>query len=147
LEIARSKGSETVWGEDFSSRDEVFISSRFDKPFFVTHYPASTRSFYHMLDPSDPRVTLSFDLIAPEGYGELATGGQRISDYDMLLKRIVEQNLPKEEFSWYLELRMYGCPPHAGFGMGIERLVRWICRLPSVRMAIPFPRTPDRVKP
>jgi len=147
LEIARNKGSCTIWGEDFSSRDEMLISSEFDKPFFVTHYPASTRSFYHMLDPYDPRVTLSFDLLAPEGYGELATGGQRISDYDTLLRRIDEQNLPREDFSWYLELRMYGCPPHSGFGMGIERLVRWICKLPSVKMAIPFPRTPDRVKP
>ncbi|MCS7112483.1 MAG: asparagine--tRNA ligase [Nitrososphaerota archaeon] len=147
LEIARGKGSETIWGEDFSSRDEALISSVFDKPFFVTHYPASTRSFYHMLDPYDPRVTLSFDLIAPEGYGELATGGQRISDYDTLLRRIAEQELRKETLSWYTELRMYGCPPHSGFGMGIERLVRWICRLPSVRMAIPFPRTPDRVEP
>ncbi|MBS7642957.1 MAG: asparagine--tRNA ligase [Candidatus Bathyarchaeia archaeon] len=147
LEIARSRGSETVWGEDFSSRDESLVSSIFDKPFFVTHYPASTRSFYHMLDPHDPRLTLSFDLIAPEGYGELATGGQRISDYDTLVKRIDEQRLPRGSFSWYLELRMYGCPPHSGFGMGIERLVRWICKLPSVRMAIPFPRTPDRFEP
>jgi asparaginyl-tRNA synthetase len=123
------------------------ISSSLDTPFFITDYPLTARSFYHMTYPDRPQVTKSADLIAPEGIGELATGGQRIHDQNELMERIASQDLPAEAFSWYLELRKFGMPPHSGFGIGVERTTRWIAGLKHIRSASLFPRTVSRLSP
>ncbi|MCP8321736.1 MAG: asparagine--tRNA ligase [archaeon] len=146
-DMAISKGIEFDWGDDIPTEAENILSKNFEKPFFITGYPLSARSFYHMADPKDERITLSSDLMAPEGYGEIATGGQRIHDYNALLDRVRRQDLPTESFSWYLDLRKYGLPPHSGFGIGIERLVRWICDLKHIRASTLFPRTITRINP
>ena len=147
LDIASKKGAGVEWGEDVPTKVEKIISESFDKPFFITGYPLSARSFYHMTEPDNPEVTKSADLIAPEGYGEIATGGERISNYDMLLERVKQQELPAESFQWYLDLRKYGMPAHAGFGIGVERTARWLCGLKHIRAASLFPRTMARVDP
>lgn len=147
LRFASEHDLEFKWGEDIPTPVETLISRSQSKPFFITDYPLSARSFYHMTKPDNDKVTLSADLIAPEGHGEIATGGQRIHDYQTLLKRIESQDLPKEEFSWYLELRRYGMPPHSGFGAGVERLTKWIAGLKHIRAASLFPRTLTRVNP
>ncbi len=146
-EIALKHGINFEWGEDIPTEAERLISKQFDKPFFITDYPLSARSFYHMCREDDPRITLSSDLIAPEGFGEIATGGQRIHDYDTLLNRIRNNELPLESFKWYLDLRLYGMPPHAGFGIGVERSVRWICNMKHIRATSLFPRIITRVYP
>jgi asparaginyl-tRNA synthetase len=146
-DIAEKKGVGFPWGEDITTEAERQISSYFDKPVFITHFPLSARSFYHKTLDENPKVTLSSDLFAPEGYGEIATGGVRIEDYKTLKKRIKEYELPLESFEWYLELRRYGMPPHSGFGLGVERLLRWICNLKHIRDATLFPRTMLRVMP
>ncbi len=145
--MAMGKGLEFEWGDDIPTEAENILSKSFDEPFFITGYPLTARSFYHMTDPRDQRITLSSDLMAPEGYGEIATGGQRIHDYTTLLDKVRKQDLPLESFSWYLDLRKYGLPPHSGFGVGIERLVRWICGLKHIRASILFPRTIARINP
>jgi asparaginyl-tRNA synthetase len=146
-EISSKNGINFKWGEDIPTEVERAVSKMFEKPFFVTDYPLSARSFYHMTKPDNDKVTLSADLIAPEGFGEIATGGQRIHDYDVLMNRLREQNLPPESFQWYVDLRKYGMPPHAGFGIGVERSVRWICNLKHIRATSLFPRTITRVYP
>ena len=145
--IAERKGFGFEWGEDLPTEAERAISLTQDSPFFITDYPLSARSFYHMTHPDRPKVTMSADLIAPEGAGELATGGQRIHDYNELMARIASQNLPTESFSWYLELRKFGMPPHTGFGIGVERSTRWIAGLKHIRSASLFPRTVSRISP
>ena len=145
--IAERKGFGFEWGEDLPTEAERAISLTQDSPFFVTDYPLSARSFYHMTYPDRPKVTMSADLIAPEGVGELATGGQRIHDYNELMSRIASQDLPTESFSWYLELRKFGMPPHSGFGIGVERCTRWIAGLKHIRSASLFPRTVSRISP
>jgi len=135
------------WGEDLPTAGEVIVSKAFEGPFFITGYPASARSFYHMTKDTDPRITLSADLFAPEGYGEIATGGQRIHDYETLRARIEAQELPAHLFQWYLDLRRFGMPPHSGFGLGVERMLRWICGLKHIRSTTLFPRTITRVTP
>ncbi|MDA4113176.1 MAG: aspartate--tRNA(Asn) ligase [Thaumarchaeota archaeon] len=135
------------WGEDVPTEVERLISLAHERPFFITDYPLSARSFYHMTYPDRPNVTKSADLIAPEGFGELATGGQRIASYDLLMERIKSQDLPAEAFGWYLDLRKYGMPDHAGFGMGVERVTRWLAGLKHIRGASLFPRTTTRVSP
>jgi asparaginyl-tRNA synthetase len=135
------------WGGDFGSPDETYISSQFDKPVMVHRYPAQVKAFYMEPDPRRPELALCVDVLAPEGYGEIIGGSQRIGDYDLLLKRIREHQLPEESFKWYLDLRKYGGVPHAGFGMGIERVVAWICGLEHVRETIPFARTLTRIYP
>ncbi|RLG62001.1 asparagine--tRNA ligase [Candidatus Geothermarchaeota archaeon] len=147
LEILHSKGVEMEWGEDFGADEERVLSMQFDTPFFVYGYPASTRSFYHMNDPDRPEVTLSSDLMAPDGYGEITSGGQRIHDYNELYNKIISFGLDPSQYEWYLEIRKYGMPPHAGFGLGVERFMRWILELPHIRDATLFPRTPSRVYP
>ncbi|HIQ13509.1 MAG TPA: asparagine--tRNA ligase, partial [Thermoprotei archaeon] len=127
--------------------EESVLSKQFETPFFITHFPVSTRSFYHMNDPSNPNVTLSSDLIAPEGYGEITSGGQRIHRYEDLVNKIKSFGLDPNEYGWYLDLRKFGMPPHSGFGLGVERTVRWLLRLPHVRDATLFPRTPSRLYP
>jgi asparaginyl-tRNA synthetase len=145
--IAEKKGFGFEWGDDLPTEAEKAISLSQDSPFFITDYPLSARSFYHMTYPDRPKVTMSADLIAPEGVGELATGGQRIHDYNELMSRITSQNLPTESFSWYLELRKFGMPPHTGFGIGVERCTRWIAGLKHIRSASLFPRTVSRISP
>ncbi|MBI3859869.1 MAG: aspartate--tRNA(Asn) ligase [Thaumarchaeota archaeon] len=146
-EIAEKKGFGFEWGDDIGAEAERAISLSQESPFFITDYPLSARAFYHMTYPDRPKVTRSADLIAPEGVGELATGGQRIHDQADLMKRIESQDLPSSAFSWYLELRKYGMPPHAGFGIGVERTTRWIAGLKHIRSASLFPRTVSRISP
>ena len=146
-DIAQKKGVGFEWGDDIGAEAERAISNSFDAPFFVTDYPLSARAFYHMTYPDRPKVTLSADLIAPEGVGELATSGQRIHDQAQLMERIRSQELPAEAFSWYLELRKFGMPPHSGFGIGVERTTRWIAGLKHIRSASLFPRTVSRISP
>lgn len=146
-EIASKKGVGFDWGEDIGAEAERAISMSQMTPFFVTDYPLSARSFYHMTYPDRPKVTMSADLMAPEGVGELATSGQRIHDQKQLEERVASQDLPSEAFSWYLELRKFGMPPHSGFGIGVERTTRWIAGLKHVRSASLFPRTVSRISP
>jgi asparaginyl-tRNA synthetase len=136
-----------VYGDDFGSPDETFISSQFTKPVMVHRYPAAVKAFYMQPDPLDPTKALCVDVLAPEGYGEIIGGSQRVDDYDLLKSRIESHNLPMAAFQWYLDLRKYGSVPHSGFGMGIERCVAWICGLEHVRETIPFPRTLNRIYP
>jgi asparaginyl-tRNA synthetase len=135
------------WGGDFGSPDETYISSQFDRPVMVHRYPTAVKAFYMEPDPQRPDVALCVDVLAPEGYGEVIGGAQRIGSYELLLKRIHEHGLPEEAFKWYLDLRKYGGVPHGGFGMGIERVVAWICGLEHVRETIPFARTLHRLYP
>ena len=147
LQIAEKKGFGFEWGDDLPTEAERAVSMTQSSPFFITDYPLSARSFYHMTYPGRPKVTMSADLIAPEGFGELATGGQRIHDLKQLMDRISGQDLPTESFSWYLELRKFGMPPHSGFGIGVERSTRWIAGLRHIRSASLFPRTVSRISP
>ena len=135
------------WGGDFGSPDETYISSQFDRPVMVHRYPTAVKAFYMEPDPQRPEVALCVDVLAPEGYGEIIGGAQRIGSYELLLKRIHEHGLPEEAFKWYLDLRKYGGVPHGGFGMGIERVVAWVCGLEHVRETIPFARTLHRLYP
>ena len=134
-------------GDDFGSPDETYISNQFDRPVMVHRYPAAIKAFYMQPDSKDPTKALCVDVLAPEGYGEIIGGSQRVDSYDLLKSRIEEHKLPLEAFQWYLDLRRYGSVPHAGFGMGIERAVAWICGLDHVRETIPFARTLNRIYP
>jgi asparaginyl-tRNA synthetase len=145
--LITKRGVNFDWGQDLPTEGEMIVSKAFDGPVFITGYPLSARSFYHMTRDDDPRLTLSADLFAPEGYGEIATGGQRIHDYETLRKRIEAQELPAQLFQWYLDLRRFGMPPHSGFGLGVERMLRWICGLKHIRSTALFPRTITRVTP
>jgi asparaginyl-tRNA synthetase len=145
--ILQKNGSEIQWGGDFGGGDETIISQQFDRPVMVHRYPTAIKAFYMEPDPQRPEVALCVDVLAPEGYGEIIGGGQRMSSYDLLVQRLQEHELPREAFEWYLDLRKYGSVPHAGFGMGIERAVTWICGLEHVRETIPFPRMLYRLKP
>ena len=147
LEILRQEGRELAWGEDFGAPHETVLSQRFDTPIFVHRYPAKCKAFYMKRDENDPNLALCVDGLAPEGYGEIIGGGEREDDLQTLKQRLEEYNLPEEAFEWYLDLRRFGSVPHSGFGLGIERTVAWICKLPHVRETIPFPRLLDRVKP
>lgn len=145
--MLHKSGSEIQWGGDFGGGDETIISQQFEKPVMVHRYPTAIKAFYMEPDPQRPDVALCVDVLAPEGYGEIIGGGQRMSSYDLLVQRLQEHELPREAFEWYLDLRKYGSVPHAGFGMGIERAVTWICGLEHVRETIPFPRMLYRLKP
>jgi asparaginyl-tRNA synthetase len=150
LEKAFAEGKiETAhkYGDDFGSPDETYISSQFSKPVMIHRYPAAIKAFYMQPDPLDPTKALCVDVLAPEGYGEIIGGSQRVDSYDLLKSRIEEHGLPLDAFQWYLDLRKYGSVPHAGFGMGIERVVAWICGLDHVRETIPFARTLNRIYP
>jgi asparaginyl-tRNA synthetase len=136
-----------VYGDDLGSPDETYISSQFDKPVMIHRYPAAVKAFYMQPDPKDPTKALCVDVLAPEGYGEIIGGSQRVDSYDLLRQRIEDHNLPMAAFQWYLDLRKYGSVPHSGFGMGIERCVAWICGLEHVRETIPFARTLNRIYP
>ena len=146
-QILRDKGLPFTWGTDFGGTDETVLSEHFDRPVAIHHYPSAVKAFYMQPDPERSDLSLSVDVLAPEGYGEIIGGGQRLDDYDLLLRRIKEHDLPQEAFEWYLDLRRYGTVPHAGFGMGIERVVGWICGLEHVRETIPYPRMLNRLYP
>jgi len=147
LEILKEAGEPLEWGEDFGAPHETIISLRFEKPVFVHHYPTKAKAFYMEPEPDRPEVCRSVDLLAPEGYGEIIGGGQRISDPNLLEQRIKEHNLPREAYQWYIDLRRFGTVPHSGFGLGVERTVAWICGLQHIRETIPFPRTLGRIYP
>jgi len=147
VKILNDKGVPFAWGGDFGGPDETALSEHFDRPVMVHRYPAAIKAFYMKPDPERADVALGVDVLAPEGYGEIIGGGQRIDDLDLLLKRIDEHQLPKEAFDWYVDLRRYGSVPHGGFGMGIERAVAWICGLEHVRETIPYPRMLYRLYP
>jgi len=147
IKILRDKGSDIGDMDDLGADDETVLTQLYDKPIFIEKYPAAVKAFYMKRDPADPTRVLNADLLAPEGYGEIIGGSQREDDYDELLKRVREHNLPEKEFQWYLDLRRYGSVPHSGFGVGLERLVAWICGLHHVRETIPFPRLMNRLEP
>jgi len=147
IEILQKDGIRLKWGDDIDWRHEKVLTSHFDKPFFLSHFPKHIKAFYHKPDPARPEVTLSADLLAPEGYGEITGGGERIESYDELMKRIKEEKLNVSEYQWYLDLRKYGACQHAGFGLGLERVVAWVCKLKHIRDAILFPRLINRIYP
>ncbi len=147
VKTLQSKGLPIEWGGDFGGPDETTLSEQYDRPVMVHRYPAAVKAFYMKPDPQRPELALGVDVLAPEGYGEIIGGGERLADLDLLLARIKEHNLPQEAFEWYLDLRRYGSVPHGGFGMGIERVVAWICKLEHVRETIPYPRMLYRLYP
>ncbi len=147
VNILHSKGLPFEWGNDLGGTDETVISEQFDRPVMVHRYPAQVKAFYMKRDPENNKLALALDVLAPEGYGEIIGGSQREDDMDLLLERLKEHNLPQEAFDWYLDLRRFGSVPHAGFGLGVERTVAWICGLDHVRETIPFPRMIYRLTP
>jgi asparaginyl-tRNA synthetase len=148
IKLLHEKGFDDIqWGDDFGAPHETAIAESFDKPVFITHYPTTLKPFYMQPDPNRPDVVLCADLIAPEGYGEIIGGSERIHDYELLKQRLEEHNLPMEAYKWYLELRQYGSVPHSGFGLGLERTVAWITGAEHVRETIPFPRLLNRLYP
>jgi asparaginyl-tRNA synthetase len=147
IKLIQAKGSATQWGSDFGGTDETIIAEAHDRPVVVHRFPTQIKAFYMEPDPARPELTLSADILAPEGYGEIVGGGERMSSAELLERRIKEHNLPEEDFRWYLDLRRYGSVPHAGFGMGIERVVTWICGLEHLRETIAFPRMLYRIYP
>jgi asparaginyl-tRNA synthetase len=147
VKTLQSKGLPIEWGGDFGGPDETTLSEQYDRPVMISRYPSSVKAFYMKPDPERPELALGVDVLAPEGYGEIIGGGERLADLDLLLRRIQEHDLPQESFEWYLDLRRYGSVPHGGFGMGIERVVAWICKLEHVRETIPYPRMLYRLYP
>jgi asparaginyl-tRNA synthetase len=147
VKMLQESGQPFEWGGDLGGTDETILSQRFDRPVAIHRYPASVKPFYMEPDPARPELALCVDLLAPEGVGEIIGGSQRLANYELLRQRIQEHKLPQEAFEWYLDLRRYGSVPHAGFGMGIERVVGWICGLEHIREAVPFPRMMYRVTP
>ena len=143
----QARGLPITWGGDFGGTDETLLSEQYDRPVMVHRYPSAVKAFYMKPDPARPDVALGVDILAPEGYGEIVGGGERLADLDLLLQRIKEHDLPQEAFEWYVDLRRYGTVPHGGFGMGIERVVAWICKLEHVRETIPYPRMLYRLYP
>ena len=147
VESLRAAQQPFEWGGDFGGTDETVLSEKHDRPLFVTNYPAAVKAFYMEPDPSDPRLCLSCDCLAPEGYGEIIGGGQRMASLEELTRRIDAHGLPQEAFEWYKDLRRYGSVPHSGFGIGVERTLAWIAGLDHVRETIPFPRMLYRLRP
>ena len=147
IALLKDKGMPVEWGGDFGGDEETAISTAFDRPVLVHRYPVECKAFYMKADPENPRVALCVDMLAPEGYGEIIGGGQREDDLEALQQKIQAHGLPPTAFEWYLDLRRYGSVPHAGFGMGIERVVAWLCGLTHVRETIPFPRMLERLRP
>jgi asparaginyl-tRNA synthetase len=147
IEVLQKKGLEIKFGDDLGAEHETELAAAFDKPVMVSRYPKAIKAFYMQPDPEDPEVVLGLDMLAPEGYGEIIGGSQRIHDHDLLLQRIKEHDLPIEAFQWYLDVRKYGTFPHSGFGMGIERVVAWICGVKHLRECIPYPRMLYKIYP
>jgi asparaginyl-tRNA synthetase len=147
IERIKAAGHPINWGDDIGGDEETVLANQFDRPVLVHRYPAEMKAFYFKKDPADPKVALGCDMLAPEGYGEIIGGGQREDDYQTLLDAIDHHRLPRSAFEWYLDLRRFGSVPHAGFGLGVERTVSWICGLHHVRETIPFPRMTERLTP
>jgi asparaginyl-tRNA synthetase len=147
VKIIQEGGIEIKWGDDLTWEKEKYLANKFEVPFFVTHFPKGIKAFYHKPDPNNPNVTLSVDMLAPEGYGEIIGAGERIESYDELIKRIKEENLDPKNYEWYLDIRKYGSVQHSGFGLGVERTIAWICKLKHIRDAIAFPRLINVVYP
>ncbi len=147
VEIVNKAGLKMEWGEDFGGDEETVLAQQFDKPILVHRYPAKVKPFYMKRDPENPDLALCVDVLAPEGYGEIVGGGQREDDYETLYNRMVEENMPIEDYEWYLDLRKYGSVPHSGFGIGLERTLRWIAGIHHIREAIPFPRLLEKIYP
>ena len=147
VQTLQAKGLPIEWGGDFGGPDETTLSEQYDRPVMVNRYPSAVKAFYMKPDPHRPELALGVDVLAPEGYGEIIGGGERLADLDLMLHRIKDHGLPQESFEWYLDLRRYGSVPHGGFGMGIERVVAWICKLEHVRETIPYPRMLHRLYP
>src|ERR1051325_3533158 len=147
IDLLASKGMPVKCGDDFGGDEETVIANSFVRPVMISRYPTAIKAFYMQPDPADPDVVLGLDMIAPEGYGEIIGGSQRIHDHDLLLARIKQHNLPVEAFQWYLDVRKYGTFPHSGFGMGIERCVAWVSGVPHLRETIPYPRMLNRIYP
>ena len=147
LEFLNTHQRDKKWGDDITGLDETIISSHYEQPVFITHFPVENTPFYMLPDASDKRVVLAADLMAPEGYGEIIGGSQRVHDLDQLLARIHEAGLSEETYEWYLDLRKYGSVPHSGFGMGLERFVGWMAGIDHIREAAPFPRTIEKIYP
>jgi asparaginyl-tRNA synthetase len=147
IDVLQKSNNPAKFGDDFGGDEETIISKSFDKPVLIHRYPSAMKAFYMAFDPARPDLALNFDMIAPEGYGEIIGGGERLANYDTLAERLRQNNLPEESFQWYLDLRRYGSVPHAGFGLGLERTVAWICGTEHIREVIPFPRMLYRVYP
>ncbi len=147
LQILEKSGVSFQWGEDLGAPHEAIIASQFERPVLIHRFPSQTKAFYMKKDPQDSHLALCVDMLAPEGYGEIIGGGQREDDLETLEKGMAQQNLNREDFEWYLDLRRYGSVPHAGFGLGLERTVAWLCGTQHVREVIPFPRTLYRIYP
>ena len=147
VDILKDKGVEFEWGNDFGGDEETILADSFDQPVLIHRYPTACKAFYMKQDSKNPDVALCVDMLAPEGYGEIIGGGQREDSLDILETKLDAHDLPKSAFAWYLDLRRYGSVPHAGFGLGIERTVSWICGLKHVRETIPFPRMLQRLYP
>ena len=147
IELLKTKGMNVNFGDDLGGDEETVIANSFDRPVMISRYPTDIKAFYMQPDPKDPSVVLALDMIAPEGYGEIIGGSQRIHDYDLLLQRIQQHKLPLEKFQWYLDIRKFGTFPHSGFGMGIERMVAWVSGVPHLRETIPYPRMLNRIYP
>ncbi|MBC8450091.1 MAG: asparagine--tRNA ligase [Chloroflexi bacterium] len=147
VEMLNQAGVEITWGDDFGSPHETYIAGQFDRPVFVHHYPTQCKAFYMEPQPGRPEVCKSVDLLAPEGYGEIIGGGERMSRLDLLEEAVQRHDLPREAYEWYLDLRRFGSVPHSGFGLGVERTVAWICGISHIRETIPFPRTLQRMYP
>ncbi len=147
IRLLQEKGSAITWGNDFGAPEETLMSEIFDSPVCVTHFPAAIKAFYMQPSPDRPDLVLGVDVLASEGYGEIVGGGQRIHDLNLLEQKIKEHNLPRAAYEWYLDLRKYGTVPHAGFGLGVERTLAWLCRVKHIRETIPFPRLLYRIYP
>lgn len=147
VKVLQKAGSPMQWGDDFGGDEETLISNQFERPVFVHSYPKSFKAFYMKTNPANPQTVLCADLLAPEGYGEIIGGGQREDDYELLLARVHAEGLAEADYQWYLDLRRYGSVPHSGFGLGVERTVAWICKLPHVRETVPFPRLLEKIYP
>lgn len=147
VELLKKKGSNINYGEDFGGDEETLLAAEFEKPVFVHHFPKAIKAFYMQPDPDDASTVLAADLLAPEGYGEIIGGSQRIHDYDLLMQRLKENGLSIDAYQWYLDLRKYGSVPHSGFGIGLERTLAWIAKLPHLRETIPFPRLLEKIYP
>ncbi|MBN1591649.1 MAG: asparagine--tRNA ligase, partial [Candidatus Coatesbacteria bacterium] len=145
--LLNERGNKLKFGDDFGAPEETALSEIYDKPVFVMNYPLKVKEFYMKEHPENPDLVLCFDVLAPDGYGEIVGGSQRVDSAEILEQRIKEFGLPRENFEWYIDLRKYGSVPHSGFGMGIERVVAWICGIKHIREAIPFPRTIYRITP
>ena len=147
VDMLNEGGIDFKWGDDFGAPHETFIAEKFEQPVIVHRFPSEIKAFYMKRDPENQKVVLGMDILAPEGYGEIIGGSERETSIDVLEDRIKEEGLDRKDFDWFLDLRKYGSVPHSGFGMGIERVVAWICKLPHVRETIPFPRMLGRLTP